>query len=87
MINTLSNLIFIIILTIYIVVDIKKLKSNKEVIKACGEVNLKQEETNKILEKDITLYKDHIEEHKLMKKKMDTVNRKLTIANKYMHKK
>lgn len=87
MINTLSNLILIIILAIYIVVDIKKLKSNKEVIKACGEVNLKQEKTNKILEEDIDLYKEHIEEHKLMKKKMDTVNRKLTISNKYMNKK
>lgn len=87
MIGVFINLVLIIIWTTYIVVDIKKIKSNKEVIKAYNEVNEEQKKANEILDKDVTLHKEHIEEHKLLKKKLDTFNRKLTIVNKYNNKK
>lgn len=81
------KLILITILTICIAVDIKKIKSNKEIIKTYSEVNKEQKKANEILEKDITLRKEYMEEHKLLKKKLDTLNRKLTIVNKYNNKK
>lgn len=87
MIGIFVNLALIAILPIYIVVDIKKIKSNKEVIKACNKVNEEQKKTNEILDKDVTLHKEHIEEHRLLKNRLDTVNRKLTIVNKYSNKK
>ncbi len=40
MINTFINMIIIVILATYIVVDIKKIKSNKEVVKACNKRKL-----------------------------------------------
>ncbi|MEG1256619.1 hypothetical protein [Clostridium sp.] len=77
------NLVLTIIGITYIAVEIKKIKSNKEVIKTYSEINKEQRKANEILEKDITLRKEHMKEHKLLKKKLDAVNRKLTIANKY----
>lgn len=87
MISILVNLVLIIILPIYIVVDIKKIKSNKEVVKACNKINKEQKKANEILDKDVTLHKKHIEEHRLLKNRLDAVNRKLTIVNKYNNKK
>jgi len=87
MIGTFINLALIVILPFYIVVDIKKIKSNKEAIKAYNKVNEEQKKTNEILDKDIALYKEHIEEHRLLKNRLDTVNRKLTILNKTNYKK
>lgn len=87
MISILVNLVLIIILPIYIVVDIKKIKSNKEVIKVFNHVNEEQKKADEILENDATLHKEHIKEHRLLKNRLDTVNRKLTIINKYNNKK
>lgn len=87
MIGIFINLALVVILPIYIVVDIKKIKSNKEVIKACNKVNEEQKKANEILEKDVTLHKEHIEEHRLLKNRLDAANRKLTILNKANYKK
>lgn len=87
MINTFINMIIIVILATYIVVDIKKIKSNKEVVKACDKINKEQKKANEILDKDVTLHKEHIEEHRLLKNRLDAVNRKLTILNKANYKK
>ncbi|GEM_PF-1738586 len=87
MINTFINMIIIVILATYIVVDIKKIKSNKEVVKACNKINKEQKKANEILDKDVTLHKEHIEEHRLLKNRLDAVNRKLTILNKANYKK
>ncbi len=80
-------MIIIVILATYIVVDIKKIKSNKEVVKACNKINKEQKKANEILDKDVTLHKEHIEEHRLLKNRLDAVNRKLTILNKANYKK
>ncbi len=87
MISTFINMILIVILATYIVVDIKKIKSNKEVVKACNKINEEQKKANEILDKDVVLHKEHIEEHRLLKNRLDTVNRKLTILNKTNYKK
>lgn len=87
MISTFINMVLIVILATYIVVDIKKIKSDKEVIKAYNKVNEEQKKANGILDKDVVLHKEHIEEHRLLKNRLDTVNRKLTIVNKYNNKK
>lgn len=81
------NLFLNIMLAIYIVIEIKRIKSNKKVIKAYKEINKKQKKANELLEKDIAFHKEHMEEHKLLKKRLDAVNRKLTITNKYNYKK
>lgn len=84
---TFINLILILMLSIYIVVEIKRIKSNKEVIKVYTEISNKQKKANELLEKEVILRKEHKEEHRLLKKKLDSVNRKLTIVNKYNCKK
>ena len=87
MISTFINTILIVILAMYIVTEIKKIKSNKEVVKAYNKVNEEHKKANEILDKDVTLRKEHIEEHRLLKSRLDAVNRKLTIVNKYNNKK
>ncbi len=87
MIGIFINLALIVILPIYIVVDIKKIKSNKEVVKAYNKVNEEQKKANEILDKDVILHKEHIEEHRMLKNRLDAVNRKLTILNKANYKK
>lgn len=87
MISMFVNLVLLIILSTCFVVDIKKIKSNKEVIKTCNKVNEEQKKANEILDKDVTLHKEHIEEHRLLKNRLDAVNRKLTILNKANYKK
>lgn len=87
MIGIFINLALIVILLIYIVVDIKKIIRNKEVIKVYDHINEEQKKANKILEKDVALHKEHIEDHRLLKSRLDAVNRKLTILNKANYKK
>lgn len=80
-------LIFNIILITDIVTNIMKIKSNNNLIKINEERYNIVSETNGTLKSDIAIREEHIEEHKVLQRKLDSVNRKLTILNKANYKK
>lgn len=86
MIRIIIYLIFNIILITDIVTNIMKIKSNNNLIKINEERYNIVSETNGTLKNDIAIREEHIEEHKALQRKLDSVNRKLTVLNKANYK-
>lgn len=79
--------IFIIALLGNMVLDIRVIHSNKERIKITKEQLSMWDEVRAKLDQNIKVHNERQEELKAYRRKIDTVNRKLTILNKANYKK
>lgn len=79
--------ILIIMLTVNIIMDICKIKSNNKVIKELDRRDSVLKDVGKQLREDRRYHEESMKVRNVLNKKLDTVNRKLVILNKAKYKK